>query len=134
MTETVEKRGRGRPKGIKETKPRAPRKVIKRRTPKIGTIEWQLWRLEVGENYTVAGFLRIDEATEAKIEKLKNSLRNKMRNYFKDLKTHYGKEYSLITYHNYDKNNGWFAVTATAICLPSANQVEKDIEDAVDNL
>nr|DAP77676.1 MAG TPA: hypothetical protein [Caudoviricetes sp.] len=134
MTETVEKRGRGRPVGIKEKKPRAPKKTIKRRTPKIGTIEWQLWRLEVGENYTVAGFLRIDEATEAKIERLKNSLRNRMRNHFKELRDKYGKEFSLITYQNYDKNNGWFAVTATAISLPSVNQTAQEIENAANDL
>lgn len=133
MNDAVVKRGRGRPKGIKESKPRAPRK-IKRRTPKIGTIEWQLWRLEAGENYTVAGFLRIDEATETKIERLKNSLRNKMRNYFKNLKQDYGKDYSLITYQNYDKHNGWFAVTATAVCLPPVNQETQEVENAADDL
>ena len=28
-----------------------------RKTPRIGTVEWELWRLRDGETYTVARFL-----------------------------------------------------------------------------
>ena len=99
-----------------------------RKTPRIGTVEWELWRLQDGETYTIARFLHIDEATMDKLRKLKMSARSQLGNYFKKLRLEHGKEFTLSVYDLYDNNRKCHVVfaVATAIDPSRLEKVEGD--------
>ena len=88
-----------------------------RKTPKVGTVEWELWRLQEGEVYTVTRMLRVDEATEDKLRKLKSSAKSAMSNYFRKLRDDYGRDFTLSAYDVYDGNRKMFVVFAVATAL-----------------
>ena len=98
-----------------------------RKTPKVGTVEWELWRLQEGEGYTVTRMLRVDEATEDKLRKLKSSAKSAMSNYFRKLRDDYGKDFTLSAYDVYDGNRKMFVVFAVATALAN-KPIETDAE------
>ena len=105
-----------------------------RKTPRIGTVEWELWRLQDGETYTLARFLHIDEATADKLRKLKMSARSQLGNYFKKLREH-GKEFTLSAYEVYDNNRKCHVVFAVATAIdPSRLEKEKVDESEYSDL
>ena len=99
-----------------------------RKTPRIGTVEWELWRLQDGETYTVARFLHIDEVTMDKLRKLKLSARSQLGNYFKKLRLEHGKEFTLSVYDLYDNNRKCHVVFAVATSIDPSRleKVESD--------
>lgn len=81
------------------------------KTPKLGTVEWELWRLQVGQTYTSTRFLHVDEATEDKLKKLKNSMRSQVANYFKQMRSEaYKRDFTVSVYDIFDENRKTFVV------------------------
>lgn len=100
---------RGVKKGTKRGTYTTKRDVF--RTPKLGTTEWELWRLEVGQTYTVTRYLHVDEATEEKLRKLKSSMRSQVANYFKQLRSDiYKRDFTVAVYEIFDENRKAFVV------------------------
>lgn len=100
-------------RGVKKGTKRGPYTTKKStyRTPKLSTTEWELWRLEVGQTYTVTRYLHIDEVTEEKLKKLKNSMRAQVSNYFKQLRSEiYKKDFTVSVYDIFDTNRNAFVV------------------------
>nr|DAX24932.1 MAG TPA: hypothetical protein [Caudoviricetes sp.] len=100
-------------RGVKKGTKRGPYTTKKStyRTPKLGTTEWELWRLEAGRTYTVTRYLHVDEATEDKLKKLKNSMRAQISNYFKQLRSEiYKKDFTVSVYDIFDTNRNAFVV------------------------
>lgn len=100
---------RGVKKGIKRGSYTTKKSAF--RTPKLGTTEWELWRLEVGQTYTATRYLRVDEATEEKLRKLKSSMRSQVANYFKQLRSEiYKRDFTVAVYDIFDANRNAFVV------------------------
>lgn len=99
-----------------------------RKTPRIGTVEWELWRLQDGETYTVARYLHIDDATMDKLRKLKMSARSQLGNYFKKLRLEHGKEFTLSVYDLYDNNRKCHVVFAVATEIDPSRLEKVEVE------
>ena len=107
MEQKIETRGvkKGATRGSYVTK------KVAYKTPKLGTIEWELWRLQVGQTYTATRFLHVDEATEDKLKKLKNSMRSQVANYFKQMRSEaYKRDFTVSVYEIFDENRKAFVV------------------------
>ena len=107
-------------RGVKAGTKREPYKTRKTRlkTPRIGTTEWQFWRLQVGETYSVTRYLPMDEANKEKLHKLKLSMRASMTNHFNYLrKEEFKRDFSIAVYDFFDKNRKAFVVVSVVTAI-----------------
>lgn len=123
-------------RGVKAGSKRKPYVTRRRLTkiPTIGTIEWQLLRLQVGETYSLARFLSMEEATPEKLQRLKNSMRAQFGGLFKGLRSEeYKRDFSLSVYDFFDNNKKLFvviAVTTSVQWFPKADKTMDSTGDA----
>ena len=83
-----------------------------------GTVEWELLRLKEGETFSQCKFLSMDEATEDKLKKLKNSMRSIIASMVSKIrKTEHNMEFTISVYDVFDNNRKAFAVFSVAIAM-----------------
>lgn len=100
-----------------------PRKKYKTRASMgkpaaAGTLEWELLRLKEGDTFSQCKFLRMDEATEDKLTKLKNSMRSMVASTVSKIrKTEHNMDFTISVYDVFDNNRKAFAVFSVAIAM-----------------
>jgi hypothetical protein len=83
-----------------------------------GTVEWELLRLKEGETFSQCKFLSMDEATEDKLNKLKNSMRSMVTSVVSKIrKTEHNMDFTISVYEVFDNNRKAFAVFSVAIAM-----------------
>lgn len=90
---------------------------VKRKIPRVGSTLWQLWQLDVGENYTLTEFMSVNDATETKIRNKRFAIRNKIANCKKAM-LELGKDFTVTVYDYHDAARQRFVFHAVATIIP----------------